>query len=68
MSRRRLVVLLASALVIAGCGSSALSKDAYITKGDAICKQTGAAQAKLKAPREGQLAGDGHATCGSPPT
>lgn len=55
MSRRRLVVLLASALMIAGCGSSALSKDAYVTKGDAICKQTGTAEATLKAPGKGNL-------------
>jgi hypothetical protein len=48
-------VLLVAALVIAGCGSSSLSKDAYVSKGDAICKQTGAAVAKLKAPPKGNL-------------
>jgi hypothetical protein len=46
--------LLASGLVIAGCGSS-LSKDSYLSRGDAICKQTGAAQAKVKAPAKGNL-------------
>ncbi len=51
----RLVALLASALVIAGCGSSGLSKDTYISRGDAICKQTGTAEAKLKAPPKGNL-------------
>jgi hypothetical protein len=55
VSRRPLVVLLAAALVIAGCGSSALTKDAYVTKGDAICKQTGAAEAALKTPAKGNL-------------
>jgi hypothetical protein len=42
-------------MVIAGCGSSALSKDTYLSKGDAICKQTGAAEAKIKAPPKGNL-------------
>jgi hypothetical protein len=42
-------------LVIAGCGSSSASKDDYITAGDAICKQTGASEAKLKAPAQGNL-------------
>ena len=55
MSGGRLVALLASAAVIAGCGSSALSKDSYLSKGDAICKQTGAAEAKVKAPAKGNL-------------
>ena len=55
MSGRRCAALLAVALVVAGCGSSSLSKDAYLTKGDAICKQTGAAEAKLKAPPKGNL-------------
>ena len=41
--------------MIAGCGSSALSKDTYLSRGDAICKQTGAAEAKLKAPPKGNL-------------
>ncbi len=55
MSRGRFVVLLASGLLIAGCGTSSLSKAAYISKGDTICKQTGTAEAKIKAPAKGNL-------------
>jgi hypothetical protein len=51
----RLAALLASGLVLACCGSSGLSKDTYVSRGDAICKQTGAAEAKLKAPPKGNL-------------
>jgi cytochrome c556 len=47
--------LLASGLLMASCGSSGLSKDTYLSKGDAICKQTGTAEAKLKAPPKGNL-------------
>lgn len=39
---------------MAGCGSSP-SVDTYVSRGDAICKQTAAAQAKLKAPPKGDL-------------
>ncbi len=51
---RPLVAVVVSGLVVAGCGSSP-SKDAYVSKGDAICTQTAAAQAKLKAPAKGDL-------------
>ena len=47
--------LLASGLVITGCGSSALGKDTYLSRGGAICKQTGTAEAKLTAPPKGNL-------------
>lgn len=40
--------------LVAGCGSS-VSKDDYISRGDAICKQTNTAQAQLKAPAKGDL-------------
>jgi cytochrome c556 len=50
-----LAALLASGLVIAGCGSSSLSKDTYLSRGDAICKQAGTAEAGLKAPPKGNL-------------
>jgi cytochrome c556 len=45
------VVLAAGAT---GC-ASAPSQDTYISRGDAICKQTTAAQAKLKVPAKGNL-------------
>jgi cytochrome c556 len=35
--------------------SSVPSQDTYLSRGDAICKQTTAAQAKLKAPAKGNL-------------
>lgn len=41
---------------VTACGS-APSKDTYISRGDAICEQTAAAQAKIKAPAEGNLPG-----------
>jgi cytochrome c556 len=41
--------------VSAGGCASAPSQDTYISRGDAICKQTTAAQAKLKAPAKGNL-------------
>ena len=47
-----LVVLLAAGAV--GC-AGVPSQDTYISRGDAICKQTTAAQAKLKAPPKGNL-------------
>jgi cytochrome c556 len=50
-------VLLVAVLLTActaGC-ASAPSQDTYISRGDAICKQTTAAQAKLKAPAKGNL-------------
>jgi cytochrome c556 len=47
-----LAVLLAAGA--AGC-ASAPSQDTYIRRGDAICKQTTAAQGKLKAPAKGNL-------------
>jgi hypothetical protein len=56
VSSRWCAALVFSALVLAGCGSSALSKSAYVSKGDTICKQTGAAEAKVKAPPKGNLA------------
>jgi cytochrome c556 len=46
------VLLLAGGL--AGC-ASAPSADTYISRGDAICKQTAAAEAKLKGPPKGNL-------------
>jgi hypothetical protein len=49
-----LAALLASGLALAGCGSS-LSKDTYLSRGDAICKQTAAAEAKVTAPAKGNL-------------
>jgi hypothetical protein len=51
---RPLAAVVASGLLMAGCGSSQ-TKDAYVSKGDAICKQTAAAQAKVKAPAKGNL-------------
>ena len=42
--------------LLAACGS-APSKDDYISRGDAICKQTTTAQAKVTAPAKGDLAG-----------
>jgi cytochrome c556 len=58
---RRLPPLLTTGLVAvllgisaAGC-ASAPSQDTYLSRGDAICKQTTAAQAKLKAPAKGNL-------------
>jgi hypothetical protein len=39
---------------VAACGS-APSQDTYLSRGDAICKQTSTAQAKLKAPPKGNL-------------
>jgi hypothetical protein len=47
---------MASAAVIAGCGSSSLSKSTYVSRGDAICKKTGTAEAKVKTPAKGNLA------------
>lgn len=41
-------------LVLGACGS-APSKDTYVSRGDAICKQAAAAQAKLKVPAKGDL-------------
>jgi cytochrome c556 len=46
------IVLLAAS--VAGC-ASAPSPDTYISRGDAICKQTTTAQAKLKVPAKGNL-------------
>lgn len=43
-----------SVLVLAGC-ASAPSKDTYLDRGDAICKQTAAAAAKVTLPRKGNL-------------
>ncbi len=54
MPRHRTIALLAGAFVVAGCGSSP-SRDTYVSRGDAICKTTAAAQAKLKAPAKGNL-------------
>jgi hypothetical protein len=51
----RVAALIAAAVVVAGCGSSALGKSAYISRGDAICKDTGTAEAKVKAPPKGDL-------------
>jgi hypothetical protein len=41
--------------LLIGCGTS-ISKDSYLERGDAICKQAASAQAKLKAPAKGDLA------------
>ena len=54
MPCRPAIALLAGALTLAGCGSSP-SAETYISRGDAICKTTAAAQAKLKAPAKGDL-------------
>lgn len=55
MTRRAALVTLGVILLgITACGSSP-SKDDYINRGDAICKQTTAAEAKLKAPPKGDL-------------
>jgi hypothetical protein len=40
--------------------ASAPKKDTYLDRGDAICKQTAAAQAKLKAPPKGNLPATAH--------
>ena len=47
--------MLVGTLVVA-CGSSP-SAQTYISRGDAICKTTAAAQAKLKTPAKGDLPG-----------
>jgi hypothetical protein len=47
-------VLTGLVLLGAGCGSSP-DRDNYISRGDAICKQTTAEQAKLTAPAKGNL-------------
>jgi len=49
-------VLAAVTALLTACGS-APSKDDYISRGDAICKQTTTAQAKVKAPAKGDLPG-----------
>ena len=41
--------------ISAAACASAPSQDTYLSRGDAICKQTTAAQAKLKAPAKGNL-------------
>lgn len=53
-------VLLVAGLLIAlpSCGSS-VNKDTYIGRGDAICKQTATAQAKLSAPAKANLPATG---------
>jgi cytochrome c556 len=49
---------LAVLALVAACGSGAgIAKDDYLKRGDAICTRTAAAQAKLKAPSEGDLPG-----------
>ena len=48
--------MIAAVAVLVGCGSSALGKSTYISRGDAICKSTGAAVGKVKAPPKGDLA------------
>ena len=55
MSRGRLVALLASGLLIAGCGSSSLEQGRLHQQGDAICKQTGAAVGKAQGSPKGNL-------------
>jgi cytochrome c556 len=52
VSAALVAMLLAAA--VAGCASHP-SPDTYISRGDAICKQTTTAQAKLTAPPKGNL-------------
>ena len=52
---RAAYLLVGATILLTACGSS-VSKDGYLSRGDAICKQTTAAQAKLKTPAKGDLA------------
>lgn len=51
--RRSAAALLGVALLVAGCGGGGggrLSRDAYVTKADAICRAADAQRRKLRAP------------------